>query len=231
MKKNWLIIGMVLFFILIIVITNMITFEKSYLIGNTKKISIPLFSFYSKISDNKVTFYSLKSKKNTKNFNSYIENNKSCYDEGYFYVEKDDVTIMRTSIEDKFLFNKISVEYYIGNYCENEFVLDENWSQDFLNNADIYEIKMNEKDLDIEIIKNRIRTFIDNNIREENKNIISINDYKDIINIYYNLNNKSYHLSILKYNGYIAFVIVDPDDHQKNAIYKTDNIDKFFKNL
>ena len=138
------------------------------------------------------------------------------------------------------------LKYNHGNYCENEYVLDNNWLNEFIdkiiNEVEIKKciIKNDTVDCDNKNIINEDfkqifnNNFMDNVTRIENKSNITIKEDIDyyLITAYYTLNNNSYMLSIFKYGDYIAFKVIDANDHAKNAIYNINqDVEQLFKNI
>lgn len=230
------------------------TFFKNYyevinLEGKELKIPLPLFSYYEKTNDkNDATFSTIRKFENVQDvINKYMDNLQTCYDESYFYDADLDITIIKYYVEKSFPFNKIHLKYNHGNYCENEYVLDNNWLNEFIDKAQINEveikkciIKNDTVDCDNKNIINEDfkqifnNNFMDNVTRIENKSNITIKEDIDyyLITAYYTLNNNSYMLSIFKYGDYIAFKVIDANDHAKNAIYNINqDVEQLFKNI
>ncbi len=244
MKKKYIVLIVVLIVISLFVIiggSNKTFFNSYYRISDDSQIPIPLFSYYVSENDNEITFKTVKSAEATRSFiTKYLNKLSSCYDESYFYDKGNNVTISKYEVEDKGSINEIYLSYKKGNYCENEFVLDDNWMIEFLNNSTITEIKADNNvtlkydiNLNIEDVKNAMNEFLSSNYtRANNKGKITDEENDFLVKIYYTLNSKSYELSIFDYEEeYIAFVVVDPNDAQKNAIYKVSNIGNFFNKI
>ena len=71
----------------------------------------------------------------------------SCYDESYFYDEKRDISIYDFDFN-KFMFFHVDVmKYEIGNVCDTEYLLEESYIDNFLNNA---VIMSNEKNISLD---------------------------------------------------------------------------------
>jgi hypothetical protein len=237
-------LGLILLIVMGVLITGFTnkTFFKGYYEvtnpeGEKVRIPLPLFAYYN--SDNAAytaTFSTFRSVETTQNtLNQYVEFLQACYDESYFYDSDLDITITRYYVEAGFPLNKISLVYNFGNYCEDEYVLDDNWMSDIIENAEIQEgnivkciVENDNVDCDTKIISEvELRGLFDHVSQEpvkriENKRNISINPLDDyyLITSYYRVNSKGYLLSIFIYNGkFLAFVITDDDDRSKNAIY------------
>lgn len=70
----------------------------------------------------------------------------SCYDESYYYNETRDISIYNFQVEKFWFFYKITFEYKEGNLCAKEYLLEEEYINNFINNATI---KYNEHNIDI----------------------------------------------------------------------------------
>jgi hypothetical protein len=239
-----IVVTILIVILFIITLTNKTFFKNYYEIESNKRIPLPIFSYYEKEDNNNITFNTFRRVDNVSSIiNSYIENLHSCYDESYFYDSDLNITISKYYVEDKFPFNKIHLAFTTGNYCENEYVLEDNWINDIkdkiedisiekcvIQNSNINCDSKNIKELDI----NELLNYISKDSRIENKDNISIKIDEDYYSIssYYSINNNSYTLSIFKYNNYLAFKITDANDHSKNAIYNIDkDINKLFNNI
>lgn len=258
MKKKlfWILISISILIIIIIffIVFNNKTFLKEYYEikneqGKEVKIPIPKFSYYDNKSKkfNIILDTFIKQNKIREVINNYLDTLESCYDESYFYDKVSDITIKKYYVKKDSIFNKIYLEYEDGNYCENEFVLENNWLEDFISKAEIGEIviekclfvneniKCQSKSLENYNIKDLLELI--NNIdtkRIENKNNISFETTKDyyLLSVYYSLDNSAYKLNLFNYNGYLAVKRIDSNDHQKNAIYDLDeNINKIFEDI
>ncbi len=196
--------------------------------GDIVKIPVPWFSYYIN-SDNENTFKTLRSTSNIREYiNKYLDTLEACYDESYFYDKDLDITIFKYEVKGGKFLNNIYLDYQLGNYCENEYVLDEDWISEFQKGAKISEIKLEmcentctEKDVEKKYIDNLLN-YIKTQERIEHNDNVNMNA-KYIIKVYYELNKDLYFLSIFKYESYLAFKVVDQDDHPKNAIYKFNN--------
>ena len=65
----------------------------------------------------------------------YEEN--MCYHESVSYVKSKDISINKINIEKKFIFYLFTLEYVNGNLCDTEYVLEESYIENFINNAEI----------------------------------------------------------------------------------------------
>lgn len=237
-------ISIIIIVLLIITCTNKTYFKKYYIVTNPKgdeiKIPVPLFSYYNNVRGKyNVTFSTSRSVKNIRNILSkYVENLKSCYDESYFYDKNLDITISKYQVEEGSPFNKIYLTYTYGNYCENEYVLDDNWMTELnekavMQEAVISEDIINSKKVSYADVKSLLDYISKPSVaRIENKNNIDENGSKYLMAYYYKLNRKSYVLSVFVYNNYLAFKVIDANDHGKNAIYNVgDNANKLLEDI
>lgn len=69
-----------------------------------------------------------------------------CYSESYFYNEKRDISIYNYDFKKFLFFHTIIIEYKDGNVCEKEYVLEEEYINNFIDRA---EIEYNEKNIDL----------------------------------------------------------------------------------
>ena len=111
MKKNFFILGIIMLIIgIFLIIYPLIEFN----IGN----KIIKFSYNEDVSE-------------------FEEN--ACYDENYFYNEERDISIYNFDFKKILVFHIIILEYKEGNVCDTEYVLDEEYIDDFLDRAVIKE--------------------------------------------------------------------------------------------
>lgn len=76
-----------------------------------------------------------------------------CYDESYVYNEKRNISIYNFDIKKYLIFNIISFEYKDGNICDTEYLLEESYIENFIENAVIL---YNGNNIDIkELIKGK----------------------------------------------------------------------------
>lgn len=82
-------------------------------------------------------------------YNDFIDEeyeDDMCYHESISYVKSKDISINKINIEKKFIFYLFTLEYVNGNLCDTEYVLEEDYINNFINNA---EIIYNSHNLDI----------------------------------------------------------------------------------
>ena len=65
--------------------------------------------------------------------------NNSCYDESYFYFEDKDISIYEFNYYRFNFFHMIKLNYKKGNICASEYLLEEDYINDFLDRAVINE--------------------------------------------------------------------------------------------
>jgi len=77
----------------------------------------------------------------------------TCYDDGYSYDQKRDISISNISHKNFLFFHVLILEYKEGNICDTEFLLEESYVKHFIENA---EIEYNEYNINIEeLIKDK----------------------------------------------------------------------------
>jgi len=131
-----------------------------------------------------------------------------CYHESICYYEKKDISIKSFDIKKYFIFYLITLEYEKGNLCDTEWQLEEEYIDNFINNAEITD---NPYNIDI---KNLIegKTAIVSNTRYLK------NDYQTFIN--YKLDGK-YDVMYVFYNDDLLILQVGyPDETTKFIAYK-----------
>lgn len=201
------------------------------------RVPLPLFSYFKhEIGEYDAIFKTLNRVNRVNEFiNNYLDSLTSCYDESYFYDQDLGITIKGYSIKDGFPLNEITISYIKGNQCENQYVLEENWTTNLRENALIKEVVLTKATAvgdtityDSKMVDNydieAIYEYIDNNAitRIENKDNIAIveDDGSYVLAIYYDINDESYDMKIFSHDtGYLAVKIIDSNDHAKNAIY------------
>lgn len=238
MKKILLILFIFITVVITVLSINKTFFKDDYKIENGN-IPIPKYSYYYNTSITSVTDeysfnYALPSTtirfKTIRSLDSirkiiapYIENLKSCYDEGYFYDAALDITISRYDIDKSNFLNEITLTYSAGDYCKNEYILKDNWINLF-NQSTISEaklVKCNETCAEEDINFNLADYINSNSTRIINdKNIISPTG--NYITIYFTYEKSIYNLLVYNYNDYLAFKLIDANDHSMNAIYDVD---------
>lgn len=150
---------------------------------------------------NKITFISY-----SDNINKY--ETYTCYHESVSYNEEKDISIKSFNVKKYFIFYLFTLEYEKGNLCDKEWQLEEEYIEDFINNA---EILYNPKNIDIKsLIKDK--TAIVGNTRYLG------NDYETFID--FKLNDK-YEVMYLFYKEALLIIQVGyPDETTKFIAYK-----------
>lgn len=247
MKKIWVVIlSIIIVFVtsmLFVLIGNKTFFKDGYSIENIEKreVSIPLprFSYFVKSNgETEARFYNLGNPtKLTNDISKYVESLQSCYDESYFYDPSIDVTITKYHVEKKGLFHQIDLDYQMGNICENQYVLSDDWMEPFINQ----EIKTSEIVIDKCIVNEpnincETRTLLETDVinllkyvaystRTENKSNISMDQMSNyyLMGVYYILDGHGYVLQIFSdKENRLVFKRMDSNDHSQNAIYQLD---------
>lgn len=132
----------------------------------------------------------------------------SCYDETYFYVEERDVSISSFDFK-KFLFFHVTVmEYEIGNVCDTEYLLEESYIDNFLNNA---VIMSNEKNISLDKLISGKNAIV-SNIRYFG------NDYENMIE--YTLDGENEIMYVFYENDLLVIQVGLSDEGPKFIAYK-----------
>lgn len=130
------------------------------------------------------------------------------YNESYVYYADRDISL-KTFDFDKFLFfHVISMEYIEGNYCDTQFILEEEYIEDFLERA---EIKYNDSNLDIAKLIEGKEAIVGNTRYLGN-------DYKNAI--YYVLDGKYEELYVYYVEDLLVIQVGSPDESPKFIAYK-----------
>jgi len=98
-----------------------------------------IFPFVKIKTENKLIIFSYSD--DVSKYESY-----GCYDESYFYNEDMDVSFYDYNFEKFLIFHKITLGFKKGNVCETEYLLEEEYINNFVNNA---KIEYNNANLDI----------------------------------------------------------------------------------
>lgn len=131
-----------------------------------------------------------------------------CYHESITYYKKRDISIKKFNIKKYFIFYLYTLEYEKGNLCEIEWQLEEEYINDFIENA---KITYNPKNINIkDLIKDK--TPIVSNTRYLG------NDYETYIN--YKLNNKEEEMYIFYKDDLLIIQVGNPDETTKFIAYK-----------
>ena len=132
----------------------------------------------------------------------------TCYDDGMSYYEKKDITIKNIDIEKKLFFYIFTIKYEKGNLCESEFILEESYIENFIENA---EIISNEKNVDLNSLIKDKKAII------KNKRY-SGNDYETFIE--YKLEGKEENMYIFYVDNLLVIQVGHSDEGPKFIAYK-----------
>ena len=133
---------------------------------------------------------------------------EDCYSESYFYNKKRDISIYNYDFKKFLFFHIIIIEYKEGNICDTEYLLEESYINDFVNNAEIEE---NENNIDIsKLIANK--EAIVGNTRYQG------NEYDNAI--YYILKGKQEVLYVFYIDDLLVIQVGYSDEGPKYIAYK-----------
>lgn len=132
----------------------------------------------------------------------------TCYHESVSYNEKKDISITNFDIKKIFIFHIFTLDYEKGNLCDTEWLLEEEYISNFIENAEILD---NPNNINIkELIEGK--EAIVSNTRYNG------NDYENSID--YKLDNK-YEIMYVFYNDDLLVIQVgSPDETTKFIAYK-----------
>ena len=135
------------------------------------------------------------------------------YNESYVYYADRDITITDFNFKKFLFFHVISMEYKEGNYCDTQFVLEEEYIKDFLERAEIEE---NVNDLDI-------ATLIEGKEAIVGNTRYLGNDYENAI--FYVLDGKYEEMYVFYVDDLLVIQVGSPDESPKYIAYakKTGN--------
>ena len=151
--------------------------------------------------EGKVTFISY-----SDDFSRFDQNH--CYDENYAYYEDLDISIHNFKVEKKLFLYFITLEYEEGNVCETEYLLEEAYIKNYIENAVIEE---NENNINIaDLIAGK--EVIVGNTR------YSSNEYKD--EIYYILDGKYEEMYVFYVDDLLVIQVGNSDEGPKFIAYK-----------
>ena len=129
-----------------------------------------------------------------------------CYDESYAYNKKRNITLKKYEYKNFLFFKYLKAKYVEGNLCETEYILEQSYIQDFIENAIILENKDN---VNIEeLIRNKTPII-------KNKRYSLSEDYKYIE---YNLNKKNMSMYIYESDDKLLVIQVNINDETKKFI-------------
>ena len=130
------------------------------------------------------------------------------YNESYVYYADRDISIKDYDFKKFLFFHVIIMEYVEGNYCDTQFVLEEEYIEDFLERA---EIKYNDSNLDIAKLIEGKEAIV------ENTRYLG-NDYENAI--YYVLDGKYEELYVFYVDDLLVIQVGSPDESPKFIAYK-----------
>ena len=130
------------------------------------------------------------------------------YNESYVYYADRDITITDFNFKKFLFFHVISMEYKEGNYCDTQFVLEEEYIKDFLERAEIEE---NVNNLDI-------ATLIEGKEAIVGNTRYLGNDYKN--SIFYMLDGKYEEMYVFYVDDLLVIQVGSPDESPKYLAYK-----------
>ena len=139
-------------------------------------------------------------------FSQYDVNHS--YNEVYAYNEKHDVSIKTFDVKKFLFFYTIHMEYAEGDVRETEFILEESYIKNFLENAEIYD---NEKNIDLAALIEG-REAVVGNTRYTG------NDYERAI--YYTLDGEYGEMYIFYKEDLLIIQVGSPDELPKFIAYK-----------
>ncbi len=130
------------------------------------------------------------------------------YNENYTYYADRDITIKNFDFKKFLFFHVISMEYEEGNYCDTQFVLEEDYIKDFLERAEIEE---NVNNLDIAKLIEGKEAIVGNTRYLGN-------DYENAI--FYVLDGKYEELYVFYVDDLLVIQVGSPDESPKYIAYK-----------
>ena len=138
------------------------------------------------------------------------------YNESYVYYADRDITITDFNFKKFLFFHVISMEYKEGNYCDTQFVLEEEYIKDFLERAEIEE---NVNNLDI-------ATLIEGKEAIVGNTRYLGNDYENAI--FYVLDGKYEEMYVFYVDDLLVIQVGSPDESPKYLAYKKEPAENQF---
>ena len=138
------------------------------------------------------------------------------YNESYVYYADRDITITDFNFKKFLFFHVISMEYEEGNYCDTQFVLEEDYIRDFLERAEIEE---NVNNMDI-------ATLIEGKEAIVGNTRYLGNDYENAI--FYVLDGKHEELYVFYVDDLLVIQVGSPDEDPKYFAYKKEPAENLF---
>lgn len=132
----------------------------------------------------------------------------TCYDDGMSYYEKKDITIKEIDIDKKLFLYFFTIKYEEGNLCASEFILEESYIENFIDNAQIIS---NEKNIDLNSLIKDKKAII------KNKRYLG-NDYETFIE--YKLEDKEEFMYVFYVDNLLVIQVGHSDEGPKFIAYK-----------
>lgn len=139
-------------------------------------------------------------------FSEYEENQS--YNELYCYNEKHDVSIRSFDVKKFLFFYTIHMEYVKGDFRETQFLLEESYIENFLNNA---KIVSNDSNIDLASLIDGKKAVIGNTRYLGN-------DYTN--GIFYKLDGKYEEMYVFNVDDLLVIQVGSPDELPKYIAYK-----------
>lgn len=130
------------------------------------------------------------------------------FNETYVYYEDRDITITDFDFKEFLFFYVITMEYEEGNYCDTQFVLEEDYIRDFLERAEIEE---NVNNLDVAKLIEGKKAIVGNTRYLGN-------DYEN--SIFYVLDGKYEEMHVFYVDDLLVIQVGSPDESPKYIAYK-----------
>ena len=233
-KTIFLILIIFLFLIFICLLVNRTFFKDYYYSKDKAQVYIPKYSYFAKESENSIIYpvecsiytlelNSFRSKSYLEKFiSNYIEYLPSCYDEGYFYDADYNITYSKYIVESLGIQKKLTIVFQKGNYCEKEYVLEDNWL-DILKDSNVTDYNFNYEKL-FELLEESNRLKFNSRISFDENNNYQIS---------YIYNSFGYSLYLSKHSAnVIGITRIDSNDTAKYAIYDIGkDVETFFNSL
>lgn len=136
------------------------------------------------------------------------EDEKSCYNESYFYNDEMDISISSVDVKKFLFFYFTTINFKEGNVCRYEYYLEEDYIDNFINNA---EIIYNGNNIDIsELISGR-KAIVSNTLYLGN-------DYQNMIS--YKLDGKYQDLYVFYVDNLLVIQVGNRDEGAKFIAYE-----------
>lgn len=130
------------------------------------------------------------------------------FNESYVYYEDRDITITNFNFKKFCFFHVITMEYEEGNYCDTQFVLEEDYMKDFLERAEIEE---NVNNIDIAKLIEGKEAIVGNTRYLGN-------DYENAI--FYVLDGRYEEMYVFYVEDLLVIQVGSPDESPKYIAYK-----------